>query len=180
MRTMVDAVVRSAADAATLDNVTGLIEQAHATLHAAPRQIPKHDGPAHAMSVVGGTSHPIAPQLRTRPDGPGLIGTVILGVAYEGGTGLAHGGVLSLLLDHAMSVALHTAGHGAMTVSLEVRYRAPTPLNVPLTVSARLDRVEGRKLHAVGEIAVNGAATVEARGLFIVASAAKHAELFGR
>ena len=109
-----------------------------------------HDSPYHPMSIVGGTAHPWAPQLHTARSGDGVAGTVVLGAAHEGGPGLAHGGVLSLLLDHAMGQAVYVAGHSAMTVSLEVRYSAPTPLGAELAVSARVERMEGRRVFVAG------------------------------
>jgi acyl-coenzyme A thioesterase PaaI-like protein len=102
----------------------------------------------------------------------------VLGPAYEGGPGLAHGGVLSLLFDHAMGQALFVAGHSAMTASLEVRYRAPTPLGVPLAVSARLDGRDGRKLFVTAQIVLDGRVTAEARGVFIQLTSANVAQIF--
>jgi acyl-coenzyme A thioesterase PaaI-like protein len=130
------------------------------------------------MSLVGGTAHPIAPQLHTGPDRDGVSGVVVPGPAYEGGPGLVHGGVLSLLFDHAMGQALFVAGYSAMTVSLEVRYRAPTPLEQPLTVRARLDRAEGRKLFVAAEVTVGGRVTADAQGVFVQLTAANVARIF--
>ncbi len=130
------------------------------------------------MSLVGGTAHPTAPQLHTTPTEDGVAGTVVLGPAYEGGPGLVHGGVLSLLFDHAMGQALFVAGYAAMTVSLEVRYRAPTPLEVPLTVTARLDRTEGRKRFVTAQVSVAGRVTAEAQGVFVQLTAANVAQIF--
>ncbi len=55
-----------------------------------------------------------------------------------------------------------------MTAHLKLRYRRPTPLGVPLTVSARLDRIEGRKLHLSAEITAEGIVTVAAEAVFLV------------
>jgi acyl-coenzyme A thioesterase PaaI-like protein len=130
------------------------------------------------MSLVGGTAHPTAPQLHTVRTDEGVAGTVVLGPAYEGGPGLAHGGVLSLLFDHAMGQALFVAGHSAMTVSLEVRYRAPTPLGMPLAVSARVDGRDGRKLNVSAQIVLDGRVTAEARGVFVQLTSANVAQIF--
>ena len=107
-----------------------------------------------------------------------MAGTVTLGPAYEGGPGLVHGGVLSLLFDHAMGIALFVAGHHAMTVSLEVRYRAPTPLDTALHVTAGLERVEGRKLFVTAAVAVDGTVTAEARGIFVALTRDNVARIF--
>ncbi|MFN2563327.1 MAG: PaaI family thioesterase [Jatrophihabitans sp.] len=178
VRALSDVVVRSgaglddlAAAAAAIEGVTGQLARARPSSRV-------HDSPYHPMSLVGGTAHPVAPQLHTTPTEDGVAGTVALGPAYEGGPGLAHGGVLSLLFDHAMGQALFTAGYSAMTVSLEVRYRAPTPLETPLAVSARLDRVDGRKLFVAGQIAVGGRVTAEAQGVFVQLTEANVAQIF--
>jgi acyl-CoA thioesterase FadM len=86
--------------------------------------------------------------------------------------------VLSLLFDHAMGQALFVAGHSAMTVSLEVRYRAPTPLGMPLAVSARVDGRDGRKLNVSAQIVLDGRVTAEARGVFVQLTSANVAQIF--
>ncbi|HEX3337316.1 MAG TPA: PaaI family thioesterase [Jatrophihabitans sp.] len=178
LRALSDTVVRSGAEPAELDQVAAAIEGLQARLAAAPDRPRGHDTLYHPMSLVGGPAHPIAPQLHTTPHGDGVAGTVTLGPAYEGGPGLVHGGVLSLLFDHAMGQALFVAGHAAMTVSLEVRYRAPTPLGVPVAVSAGLDRVDGRKLFVSGQVAVAGAVTTEASAVFVTLTRANVASIF--
>jgi acyl-coenzyme A thioesterase PaaI-like protein len=92
---------------------------------------------------------------------------VTLGAAFEGGPGLVHGGILSLMFDHAMGTAVFVACHAAMTVSLEVRYRAPTPLETPLRVAAWVDRREGRKVFVGAEASVDGTVTATAEGVFL-------------
>jgi acyl-coenzyme A thioesterase PaaI-like protein len=112
------------------------------------------------------------------PTADGVAGSVTLGPAYEGGPGLVHGGILSLLFDHAMGQALFVAGHSAMTVSLEVRYRAPTPLGVPLAVYAKVAGRDGRKLFVAAQIAVDGKVTADARGVFVQLTQANVAQIF--
>ena len=177
-RALADAVVRTGAPDEELTRAAEELESATAALQDAPPAHRVHDSPYHPMSLVGGTAHPVAPQLHTVRTDDGVAGTVVLGPAYEGGPGLAHGGILSLLFDHAMGQALFCAGHSAMTVSLEVRYRAPTPLGVPLAVSARLDGRDGRKLFVAAQVAVAGQVTAEARGVFVQLTSANVAQIF--
>lgn len=180
VRALADVVVRTGATDEQIDAAAIEVEALLAALAAAPRAARVHDSPYHPMSLVGGTAHPIAPQLHTVPTDDGVAGTVALGAAYEGGPGLVHGGVLSLLFDHAMGQALFVAGYSAMTVSLAVRYRAPTPLEVPLAVRARLERSDGRKLFVAAEVAVDGRVTAQAEGVFVQLTAANVANIFPR
>ncbi len=178
VRALNDAAVRTGADAEELAVAAARIEAVAAHLDAQPPGQRVHDSPYHPMSIVGGTAHPWAPQLHTAPIEGGVAGTVVLGAAHEGGPGLAHGGVLSLLLDHAMGQAVYVSGHSAMTVSLELRYRAPTPLGRPLTVSATVDRSEGRRVFVTGRVELAGRATVEASGVFLKLTAENVAQIF--
>ena len=178
LRALNDLVVRAGADTDEIAAAADAVEALVARVAAAPTSHRVHDSPYHPMSLVGGSAHPVAPQLHTTPTDSGVAGTVVLGPAYEGGPGLVHGGVLSLLFDHAMGQALFTAGYSAMTVSLAVRYRAPTPLDTPLTVSAGLDRVEGRKLFVAARVTVGGRVSAEAQGVFIQLTAANVAQIF--
>jgi acyl-CoA thioesterase FadM len=65
-----------------------------------------------------------------------------------------------------------------MTVSLEVRYRRPTPLGVPLAVSAKVAGRQGRKLFVEAQVAVAGQLTAEARGVFVQLTSANVAQIF--
>jgi predicted thioesterase len=61
---------------------------------------------------------------------------------------------------------------------VEVGYRAPTPLGVRLAVSARLDRVDGRKLFVSGQVAVAGVVTAQANAVFVKLTRASVASIF--
>jgi acyl-coenzyme A thioesterase PaaI-like protein len=178
MRALADVVVRTGASEAEIEAAAAELEALAARLAAHPHVPFVHDSPYHPLSLVGGSAHPIAPQLHTTPHADGVAGTVTLGPAYEGGPGLVHGGVLSLLFDHAMGQAVFVAGHSAMTISLEVRYRAPTPLEVPLVVGARVVRTEGRKVFVTAQVSVDGGVTAEADGVFLQLTAANVASIF--
>ena len=125
------------------------------------------EGLAHRDPVTG-PRNAIAPplQLTGRPDGS-VVGVVSLGLAYQGPPGHVHGGVSALLLDHTLGVANGFAGSRGMTARLQLRYTRPAPLFVPLTVTARQLRVEGRRIWAEGAISVDGAPCVTAEGLFV-------------
>ena len=167
VRELADLVARSGAADADLDAVAAQLEAQAARLRQLPHRAWIHDSPFHPVSLVGGRAHPTGPQLYLEPDERGVSGSVTLGAAYEGGPGLVHGGVLSLMFDHAMGTAVFVAGHAAMTVSLEVRYRAPTQLETPLRVAAWVDRVEGRKVFVGAEVRAADEVTASATGVFL-------------
>ena len=57
---------------------------------------------------------------------------------HQGYPGLIHGGVISSLLDAAMTHCLFSLGHQALTAELQVRFLAPAPLQTPLRLTGRL------------------------------------------
>lgn len=120
---------------------------------------------------VTGPENALAPPLHLSGRADGSIdGVVTLGIAYQGQPGYVHGGISALLLDHTLGVANGWAGTSGMTGTITIRYERPTPLFVPLTVTGRQDRVEGRKIWATGRISAGGEVCVSAQALFI----AKH------
>jgi acyl-coenzyme A thioesterase PaaI-like protein len=132
------------------------------------------------MSLVGGVSHPIAPQLDLHVEGDRGEGLVTVGPVFQGGPGLVHGGVVALLIDHAMGCVAARRDRPAMTVRLSLRYRRPTPLGVPLTVTVELHRTEGRRLYLTATIAAEGEITVEADGVFLILTAENLQSVFRR
>lgn len=117
---------------------------------------------------VTGPENAIAPPmpLRGLPDGS-IEGRVTLGLPYQGPPGCVHGGVSALLLDHTLGVANHWAGDSGMTGTLTLRYHRTTPLFTELTVRARQESVDGRKIRTTGEIMLGDEVCVSADGLFI-------------
>jgi acyl-CoA thioesterase FadM len=58
-------------------------------------------------------------------------------------------------------------GVGAFTGTLSVRYERPTPLGEAIEMEAWIERTEGRKVFARGEMRHQGAVTARAEGVFI-------------
>ncbi|MER7013129.1 PaaI family thioesterase [Saccharopolyspora sp. NPDC000359] len=120
---------------------------------------------------VTGPENAIAPPLNlTGVDDGTVEGEVVLGLPYQGPPGHVHGGISALILDHTLGVANHWAGASGMTAELTLRYRRPTPLFEPLTITGEQVEVDGRKIRTRGAITAAGEACVSAEGLFI----AKH------
>lgn len=182
VRRLVDAVVRTQvapddvrAAAQAVDAVT---QRLSGELRSGPYSPDLRDPSVNPFSVVTGTVNPLAPPVELTPGPDGVRGTFRLGSAYEGPPGLVHGGILSLVLDHVLGQAALAAGHGGMTIGLELRYLAPTPLHTDLVTEARLVGVDGRKISIEGTIRSGDTTTVRATGLFLALDRSTAAALF--
>lgn len=126
-----------------------------------------------AYSPVSGKLNPLAPPVALTVDGRRIVARVTLGVAYEGGVGIAHGGVVSMIWDQVLALANVVAGVAGPTGELRVRYLAPTPLAQELRFEAWHDRAEGRRLIALGRCYVGDTIVSEAEGVFIALDPSK-------
>ncbi len=148
------------------------------TARAGPRRTRNQPDLARAAqdffptSPVIGLANPVAPPVRVavvegENGQPEIAGHANFGFAYEGPPTCVHGGVIAELLDEVLGAANIVAEHPAMTGTLTVRYRKPTPLNTDLRVEARFVRVDGRKVYTWGGIYAGEVLTAEADGIFI-------------
>jgi hypothetical protein len=133
------------------------------------------DGRGRAWgNAVVGLRNALAPPLTITPDDRGVRSDFHLGAAYEGPPGSVHGGVLALVLDQMLGEAAGAGGKPGMTASLTLTYRQRTPLG-DLHTSAWIEKVEGIKTWARGEMVGPEGVTVEAEGLFILPKWAREA-----
>lgn len=185
IRRLLDVAVRTGAGPSELGAAAAAIEQVSGSLAGQavrPTMAIDPDSYRSHMSLVGGLSHPAAPQLviELDPNRDRGHGEVIVGPAFQGGPGLVHGGVLALLIDHAMGCVAASPERPAMTVRLSLRYRRPTPLGVPLSVDVGLDRIDGRKLHLSASITAQGQVTVQAEAIFLALTSENLESVFAR
>jgi len=119
-------------------------------------------------SPVIGPRNPVAPPavFEATPGGD-VVGWFDATAPYNGPPGFVHGGVISLVFDELLGVVGVVRGVGAMTGTLTIRYRRPTPLGRRVDLHAWLDRVEGRKVFIRGDMRVDDEVTAEAEGVFI-------------
>jgi uncharacterized protein (TIGR00369 family) len=68
----------------------------------------------------------------------GACASVVLDAKYQGWAGIAHGGIVMMLLDEAMAHAAGMAGEKGMTASVAVRFRKPVPLGTELALSGKV------------------------------------------
>ena len=179
-RLLATTVSTQGGDPAVLKEAAELVERATAVLEpqAAAGPGPHTMAFQHPYSIVTGSAHPLAPPVEVLSFEGGARGRFRLGKQYEGGPGLVHGGVLALLFDHVLGEAAIAAGVGGMTVGLNVRYTAPTPLDADLEITGRVAEIDGRKVHLAGEVTLDGTSTATATALFIQIDESTAAQLF--
>lgn len=182
VRDLIDATIRTQADDHVILQARNAIEAVTRSLRSQrirPSGISyRVDGrPVPLGNAAVGQCNPIAPPLVVHHDAEGRCWSeFVLGAAYEGPPGLAHGGVCALVLDHMLGEA---ASQGLtqplFTGTITVKYLRGTPLG-PLRSEAWIDRTEGVKAFARGFICDDAGVTVEAEGIFVKPAWAREAE----
>ncbi len=176
-RRVIAALVNSGAPLDTLDAAASLLEQA-ADVLGTPTRTSRYDGTpgvqlggdnavifeSHPML---GPSNPLAPPLEITRDERHAYATGTYGHAYEGPPGRLHGGFIAAAFDQVLGAAAALSGAGFLTGTLTVRYRAATPLHVPLRFEAELDEIVDRRIHVNGRLVVDGTVTAEAEAVMI-------------
>jgi hypothetical protein len=173
IRELVDTAIRTNVPADEVRRAHAEIEAITSRLRAGGLTGPygvrfRTDGASRAWgNAVIGLRNALAPPLVITTDDRGVHADFHLGAAYEGPPGSVHGGVLSLVLDQMLGQAAGAGGKPGMTATLTLSYRQRTPLG-DLTSRAWIERSEGHKTWARGEICGPDGVTVDAEGLFIL------------
>ena len=122
----------------------------------------------HANCVVCGTAngHGLRLVFRRSEDGS-VQATFACEKAYEGYADVLHGGVISSLLDGAMTNCLFSHGHPCVTAELTVRFRHPVCTDTTATVRAWMEHCVP-PLHVLkAELVQDGQLKATARGKFM-------------
>jgi len=173
LRELVDTAIRTTVPEEEIRRAQAEIEAITERLRAAPMRTTygvdlRTDGRGRAWgNAVVGLRNAVAPPLTIVQEGRGVRSAFTLGAAYEGPPGCVHGGVLALVLDQMLGEAAGAGGKPGMTATLTLTYRQRTLLG-ELTSEAWIERAEGIKTWARGEIHSADGLTVEAEGLFIL------------
>ncbi len=87
-----------------------------------------------------GQNNPIGLKLEFRRDGNGVAAEFIPGKLHQGWPGILHGGIITCLLDEAMSYAAYFTGRSCLTAKMEIEIKRPAPLDQPLVITAAVTR----------------------------------------
>jgi len=143
-----------------MDRLAALLETEASLLELAPRRVRdlSHIGasmmaapadgarlPSHIARPGSGPGSPHGFPMVVHREGDRAVARFRMGPAHEGPPQRAHGGIVALAFDDALGFVLNMHQVIAYTAKLSISYRAGTPLETPLVVSAWLDRREGRK-----------------------------------
>jgi acyl-coenzyme A thioesterase PaaI-like protein len=136
---------------------------------AMPEPAGKGEKPTHLFqdSIVSGSANPLGMNATLWQEDGQAVMKVTLGPAHEGAPGRAHGGLVAALIDETMGLVLGIIRTPAFTGRLTVTYRAPTPLGVELTGTARVIEQRGRKITMAAEVRAGDELIAEGDGLFI-------------
>ncbi len=90
--------------------------------------------------------------------------STVLDGHFNGWKGVAHGGIVSALLDETMIYACGSLGWLSVTAEMTVRFIRPVPTGVPLVVKGCVHSDLGRFFTAGSEITGNGVVLASATG----------------
>jgi uncharacterized protein (TIGR00369 family) len=103
-----------------------------------------------------------------------IVGRFVLGERYQGGGGMAHGGIIATLLDEVMGKVCRFRGVRAVTAELNVEYLKPVNVENEIVVEGWETEQKGRNLFHVGEIRnVSGDVLARGKGRFVIIGDAK-------
>lgn len=123
---------------------------------------------AHGRCIVCGHVDGHAPRLRFIVADDGSVrATFQPGQAYEGYNGILHGGIVSTLLDAAMTNCLFAHGRFGLTAELCVRFRHPVVSDALLELHASVERASPPLFVLRAEIQQAGQVRATAIGKFL-------------
>jgi acyl-coenzyme A thioesterase PaaI-like protein len=99
-----------------------------------------------AECPVSGRANPLAPHVEAWRDGEGIRAQVVLGPAFEGAPGRAHGGAVAAVFDDVMGFLATVHAVPTYAGELTIRYLAPTPLNEELAITAWVEERRPRTM----------------------------------
>ncbi len=84
--------------------------------------------------------------------GDGVWAPFVPQTEHEGYATVVHGGIVTTLLDEAMAWAAFAQGIWVVTARIDVRFRRPVEIGVPVRVVGRVVADRGRIVDATGEV----------------------------
>lgn len=110
-------------------------------------------------------------RLRFRRRGEVVVADCRVADHFHGAPGIAHGGIVATLLDEiSCAAAFFTRGRRVVTGELNVRYRRPCPVEMPLHLSAQVtDAAHSRYFVVAAEVRAGDDVLAQSTGKFFFA-----------
>ena len=87
---------------------------------------------------------------------------------WQGYKGMVHGGIISTILDEAMTKLAYSLGMNAVTGKLTVRFKKPLMVGEKVVVTGRVLKESGRTVEAAAAaVKEDGTVVAEAEGLLV-------------
>ncbi len=191
MRVLNHTFVAHASDSATLKKLAGDLRDAVATISNGPRRdrlalmraarhaaIEAAGGEEVAFvgesaesgfsdRAVAGIANPTSIEFDVDYETDEVVARFTLGRAFEGAPGRAHGGMVAAAFDDVTGWVIAHIQEPAFTGELTVRFVGPIPVDTELTVRARLESRERRKLFITGELTADGVVVATCKAIYI-------------
>ena len=105
------------------------------------------------------------------PGPEGSVAEMVVPERFQSWSGMAHGGVVALMLDEAVGWAAWHSGHPGVTGRLQVNFRRPLRLGEAVRVVGRVERVRRTLVYtsAYIESQVDGARIADATATLVMA-----------
>ena len=112
------------------------------------------------MCFACGQKNPIGLKLKFAWDGKVARTEFTPGKLHQGWAGVVHGGIISCLLDEAMSYAALFSGADSLTAKMQTRFRRPLPIDESLTITASLTKKTRRLVETKAEMSLKDGTVV--------------------
>jgi uncharacterized protein (TIGR00369 family) len=115
-------------------------------------QVPINMEKEFDMCFACGRKNPIGLKLNFAWDGKVATAEFTPSKFHQGWAGVVHGGIISCILDEAMSYAALFAGVNSLTAKMQTRFRRPLQIGEPLTITASLTKKTRKLVEAKAEM----------------------------
>jgi len=104
------------------------------------------------MCYACGQKNPIGLKLKFAQEGKGVRAEFTPGELHQGWSGVVHGGIISCILDEAMSYAALAEGANSLTARMQTRFKRPLQTGQSLVITARATKKTRKLIEAEAEM----------------------------
>jgi len=106
------------------------------------------------MCFACGQKNPVGLKLSFAWDGKTARAEFTPNKFHQGWAGVVHGGIITCLLDEAMSYAALFEGVNSLTAKMQARFRRPVKIGEPLIITASLTKKTRKLVEAKAEMSL--------------------------